>query len=138
MISSGSVKLFADIFLIKKGADKQQHIAESIKHLMRLGFKIKRVEGDREFSNYDLVALLNQLGTPYTGTMKKTVPIKKLVDDLLDGKSRPIVRHTLNQHQFTRQKLGPQSVTVCQLLSWGILKKNPSEKFCVKYYIHIR
>ncbi|MHA1728493.1 MAG: hypothetical protein ACTSWY_07145 [Promethearchaeota archaeon] len=87
-------------------------MADVIENLVKWGFNIKRVDGDREFSNYDLITRLNQLGIPHMGSMRKTVPIKKLVDNLLDGKCKLVGAHTLSQHQQAHFKLGPQKVFI--------------------------
>lgn len=121
MISSGKTRLFAGIFLTRKGEPKEAYIGDALRMLMEWGFTIKEVFGDREFSTYDLIATLNSLDIPYTGSMKKTVPVKKCVDDYLDGKSPAVFSHELNEHQYTRVKAGTIHVHV-------IMKTDPGQR----------
>lgn len=124
MITSGENRFFADVFLTQKDKKRAPQVADALENLLKCGFTIKRVEGDREFSNYDLIAKLNQLGIPYTGSMKKTMPIKKLVDNLLDGKCKQVVAHTLNQHQHVHFKLGPQNTFIIMKTDSGMRVKD--------------
>ena len=89
--------------------------------LLKWGFKIKRIEGDREFSTYDIIGGLAQMDCHYTGTIKKTAPIKRIVDDYIDGKCKPVVKHTLNAHPQIFYKLGAIPVYL-------IMKTDPGKR----------
>lgn len=121
MISSGSAWLFAGVFLTQKGKKKAPDVADAIQKLHEVGFTIKRVFGDREFSNYDLIARLHQLGIPYTGTIKKSPNVKKKVDKLLTKRCKQVAPHTLNPHAQTFYKLGPVKVHL-------IMKTDPGKR----------
>ncbi len=121
MLASGSTWLFAGVFLTQKGKSKAPAVADAIAKLRAWGFTVKRASGDREVSNYDVIARLAQLDIPYTGTMKKTPGVRPVVDAYLDGKFLPVVAHVLNQNQFTHYKLGPVAVHI-------IMKTDPGTR----------
>ncbi len=121
MICSEGTRLFAGINIIKKGKARTLTIQRAIQLLLQWGFSIKRIEGDREFSTYDIIGGLTQMGISYTGTIKKTAPIKKIVDNYIDGKCNPVVHHTINSHPKTFYKLGPISVHL-------IMKTDPGKR----------
>jgi hypothetical protein len=110
MIGSESAKMFVGISAIIKGKKRCITIEAGIAMLQQWGFKVIRVEGDREFSTYDIIGTLQNIGVPYTGTMKKTAPIKRIVEDHFDGKCKPVVFYTLNPTQYTHHNFGPISV----------------------------
>jgi len=112
MISSGLVSLFAGVILSKQGAPKEAWIGKLILMLQFWGFTIKRVFADREFSTYDVLALLDILGVPYTGSMKKTPGIRDVIDKYLDGESKSVVYHVLVPNQHTRLDVGSIPVHV--------------------------
>ncbi len=121
MISSGTTRLFAGVFLTRKGRSKVPAIANALVMLAKWGFAIKKVFGDREFSTYDIIGKLNSLGYCYTGTMKKTVPIKKIVDAFLNGLCKCVVLHVMQPHRLVRFNFGPINVHV-------ILKADPGSR----------
>jgi hypothetical protein len=118
MISSGTTRLFAGVFLTRKGRSKVPGIAGALAMLDRWGFTIKKIFGDREFSTYDFIGKLNSLGYCYTGTMKKTVPIKEIIMKYLKGLGKSVVLHVLNPCAKVRVNYGPLNVHV-------ILKADP-------------
>jgi hypothetical protein len=106
MISSGLVSLFAGASLTKQGAGKEAWIGKLILMLRFWGFTIKRIYGDREFSTYDVLALLDMLDVPYTGSMKKSQGIRDVIDKYLDGECKSVVYHALQPSQFVRLNVG--------------------------------
>lgn len=121
MISSGTTRLFAGVFLTRKGRSKVPAITDAIVMLAKWGFTIKKIFGDREFSTYDVIAKLKSLGYAYTGTMKKTIPVKRIIDNFIKGLCKFVVPHELQQHQFTHYKLGPVKTHL-------ILKADPGKR----------
>ena len=121
MICSEGTRLFAGIGIIQKGKKRVLTIQRAIQLLLKWGFKIKRIEGDREFSTYDIIGGLAQMDLHYTGTIKKTAPIKRIVDDYIDGKCKLVVKHTLNPHRQTYYKFGPIPVYL-------IMKTDPGKR----------
>ena len=121
MIGSGRTQLFVGLHAIQKGKKRILTIEQAVALLQQWGFHFKRIEGDREFSTYDIIGKLQQMGIPYTGTIKKTVPIKRIAQDYLAGNCKPVVPFTLNQHQFTYYKLGSIPVHL-------IMKTDPGKR----------
>ena len=101
MICSEGTRLYVAVETIQKGIKRVLTIEKAIRLLLKWGFKVKRVDGDREFSTYDIIGRLDQMDIPYTGTIKKTAPIKRIVDDYIDGLVKPVVEYMLNQHSQT-------------------------------------
>jgi hypothetical protein len=118
MISSGTTRLFAGVFLTRKGRSKVPAIAKALEMLTSWGFIIKKVFGDREFSTHDTIGKLSSLGYRYTGTMKKTVPIKHIIISFLNGIGKCVVAHVLEPHAKVHFNYGPVHVHV-------ILKADP-------------
>ena len=106
MISSGYVSLFSGVVLTKQGAGKEAWIGELLLMLRFWGFTIKRVYADREFSTYDVLALLDMLDVPYTGSMKRTWGMRKLIDKYLDGECKAVVLYRVAPNQGTRLDIG--------------------------------
>jgi hypothetical protein len=106
MIASGTIKLFAGLFLTQKGKSKVPDLVRIQGLLREWGFNIQEVHGDREFSNYDLIATLKKEDIPYLGSMKRTPAIKPLVDQFLDGKIKAVIPHLLKPSAATKYKLG--------------------------------
>ena len=121
MICSEGTRLYTCIECIQKGKKRVLSIQKGLSLLLKWGFNVKRVDGDREFSTYDIIGGLAQMGIPYTGTIKKTAPIKRIVDDYLDGNCSPVVKYFLNQHPQTMYKFGPISVYI-------IMKTDPGKR----------
>ena len=112
MISSGQVKVFAGACLTTQGTGKETWIREMLVSLLSWGFIIKRVFADREFSTYDVLAQMDIMQVPFTGSLKKSAGIHKLVDAYLDKKCRAVVLHVMTPNQYTRLNVGPISVHV--------------------------
>jgi hypothetical protein len=100
---------------------KEAWMFQALMTLLSWGFTIKRVIADREFSTYDVLAVLGFLGVPYTGPMKRTPAIRKLVDQFIDGKSKAVIYYKLQPSLTTRFKVGAISVHV-------ILKAEPGKR----------
>lgn len=107
MISSGQTRMFVGITAIGKGMKRCLTVEAGIAMLQQWGFTVKRTEGDREFSTYDIIVGLQQSGVPYTGSFKRTAPIKAIVEDYLDGNCKPVVAYSLNPNQATFHNFGP-------------------------------
>jgi hypothetical protein len=120
MIGSGLMRMFVGISAIGKGKKRCLTIEAGITMLQQWGFKVIRAEGDREFSTYDIIGGLQKVGVPYTGSIKKTAPIKSIVQDYLDGKCKPVVPYTLNPTQYTFYKFGPIPVYLVMKSDPGI------------------
>jgi hypothetical protein len=106
MIASGTTKLFAGLFLCKKAQSKVPELVRIKNLLQEWGFNIREIQGDREFSNYDLIATLNKEDIRYLGSMKRTPSIKPLVEQFLDGKIKAVISHLLKASAATQYKLG--------------------------------
>lgn len=106
MLSSGTTRLFAGVFLTRKGESKVPAIGDALAMLVEWGFTIKRVLGDREFSTYDVITTLSKMNLPYIGTMKRTEPVKKVIDAFLMNKCSSVVSFTVNEHLSTLYKDG--------------------------------
>jgi len=106
MIASGTTKLFAGLFLCKKAQSRVPEFVRIKNLLQEWGFIIREIQGDREFSNYDLIATLDKEDIRYLGSMKRTPSIKPLVEQFLDGKIKAIIPHLLKASVATKYKLG--------------------------------
>jgi hypothetical protein len=112
MISSGRGVLFANVCLSRQGYMKEAWMFQALLTLMSWGFTIKRVLADREFSTYDVFAVMGFLGVSYTGPMKRTPTIRALVDQYLDAKSNAVISYKLQPSPTTRFKVGAIPVHV--------------------------
>jgi len=112
MVSSGNVKLYVGLHLVEKGEPKEQWMAEMLAMLEKWGVKVKKVMADREYSTYDVLAIMARLGIPYTGAMKKTPTIKDEVDKYIDGTCPPVVPVVLEPNQAVRNDIGPIDVHI--------------------------
>nr|MDO8115555.1 hypothetical protein [Candidatus Sigynarchaeota archaeon] len=121
MISSGRGMLFANTCLSRQGSMKEAWMFQALMTLLSWGFTIKRVIADREFSTYDVLAVMGFLGVPYTGPMKRTPAIRKLIDQFIDGTSKAVVSFNLQPSRTTRFKVGAISVHV-------IMKAEPGKR----------
>lgn len=110
MISSGNVKLYVALHLVEKGEPKEQWMAEMLEMLLSWGLTVKKVMADREYSTYDVLAIMKRFGIFYTGAMKKTPTIKDKVDKYLDGKCLAVVPVELEPSQAVRNDVGPMKV----------------------------
>jgi len=110
MISSGNVKLYVGLHLVEKGEPKEQWMAEMLAMLLSWDVKVKKVMADREYSTYDVLAIMQRFDIPYTGAMKKTPAIKDEVDKYLDGKCLAVVPVELEPSQAVRNDVGPIKV----------------------------
>jgi len=107
MINSGTTRLFAGLFLTKKGHSKVPDILRGLELLRQWGFTIDYSVGDREFSCYDLVASLVAGHVPYLGSIKHTPTVKKAIKAYLAGETKAVIKFTLNQNAKSQYKLGP-------------------------------
>jgi len=112
MISSGRGVLFANVCLSRQGYMKEAWMFQALLTLISRGFIIKRVLADREFSTYDVLAVMGFLGVPYTGTMKRTPSIRKLVGQYIDAKSQAVIPFGVQPSPTTRFKAGAIPVHV--------------------------
>jgi len=119
MLSSGSTWLFAGVVLVKRGLAKELYVGTMVQRLVNWGFSIKNVHGDREISTFDVIATLVNKQLPYTGTMKKTIPVKRIVDEFLKGKVHVVVPHALTPHQGSRAASGPVPVHIIMKVDPG-------------------
>ncbi len=119
MISSGLVSLFAGAVLSKQGAGKEAWIGKLLLTLRFWGFTIKRVYGDREFSTYDVLALLDIIDVPYTGSMKKTPGIRDVIDKYIDEECKSVAYHVLLPNQNVRLDVGSIPVHVIMKIDKG-------------------
>jgi hypothetical protein len=91
---------------------KEAWMFQALLTLMSWGFTIKRVLADREFSTYDVLAVLGFLGVPYTGPMKRTPTIRKLIDQYINVQSKAVVSVQIQPNITTRFKVGAIPVHV--------------------------
>jgi hypothetical protein len=122
MLSSGTTRLFAGLFLSKKGSSKVPDILRGLELLEAWGFTVNHLEGDREFTCYDLVVALTGRGKTYLGSIKHTPGVKKAIKAYLAGTRKAVAPFALNQSQFTTYKLGP-------LACYLILKPDRGTRF---------
>lgn len=106
MIASGTTKMFAGLFLTQKKQSKVPEFVRIKNQLQEWGFQIREVQGDREFSTYDLIATLYNEDIRYLGSMKRTPSIKPLVELYLDGRIKAVIPHLLKPSAATTYKLG--------------------------------
>jgi len=102
MIASGSTWLFAGYVLTKPGLGRELHVGTMLQRLVNWGFTIKDTFGDREVSTFDVIATLQKKNLSYTGTMKRTPSIRKLVDQFLRGTCSSVIQHVLQPHAGCR------------------------------------
>jgi hypothetical protein len=107
MISSGTTRLFAGLFLSKKGLSKVPDILRGVELLRQWGFVGDYAVGDREFTEYDLVGSLGAALVPYLGSVKHTPTVKKAIKAYLEGKSKAVILFALNPSTKSRYKRGP-------------------------------
>jgi hypothetical protein len=112
MISSGRGMLFADVCLSRQGTAKEAWMFQALLTLLSWGFTIKRVLADREFSTYDVLAVMGFLGVPYTGSMKRTPAIRRLADQFIDARSKAVVAYWLQPSFGVRFNVGAIPVHV--------------------------
>lgn len=119
MTSSGLVSLFAGVGLSKQGTGKKAWIGKLLRILRFWGFTINRVYGDREFSTYNVLALLDIIDVPYTGSMKKTQGIRDVIDKYIDGECKSVAYHVLLPNQYVRLNMGSIPVHVILKIDKG-------------------
>jgi len=107
MIASGSTWLFAGLVLTKPGLGKELYVGTMIQRLVDWGYILKDTFGDREVSTFDVIATMDNKGLSYTGTMKHTPTVKKVVDEFLRGSCQSVVQHVLQRNPTCRVKHGP-------------------------------
>jgi hypothetical protein len=107
MLSSGTTRLFAGLFLSRKGYSRAPDVLHGLELLRRWGFEVEHVEGDREFTCYDLLAALGARGKKYLGSIKHTPGVKKAIKAYLAGKRKAVTPFALNPSQFTTYQVGP-------------------------------
>ena len=112
MISSGRGVLFAGVNLNRQGLMKEAWVFQELLTLLSWGFTIKRVIADREFTTYDMLAMLGFLDIPYTGPIKRTPAMRKLMDQFIDAKSPAVVPYSLWPSASTRFKIGAITIHV--------------------------
>jgi hypothetical protein len=121
MLASKSTWLFAGFVLTKPGLGRELYVGTLLTRLVNWGFSIKDTYGDREVSTFDVIATLQAKGLSYTGTMKHTPSVKKVIDPFLKGKCSSVVLHLLQPHAACRVKSGPIQVHL-------ILKVDPGTR----------
>jgi len=121
MLASKSTWLFAGFVLTKPGLGKELYVGTLLQRLVNWGFSIKDTYGDREVSTFDVIATLQAKGLAYTGTMKHTPSIKRVIDQFLKGKVSSVVSHVLQPHAACRVKSKPIPVYL-------ILKVDPGTR----------
>ena len=107
MINSGTTRLFAGLFLTKKGKSKVPDILRGLELLRQWGFTIDYTVGDREFTNYDIVASLLAAGVMYLGSIKHTPTVKKAIKAYLAGETKAVIPFVLNPSPKSQYKQGP-------------------------------
>jgi len=112
MIYSNGCTIFAGAVLNRQGSQKEAWIFQSLMTLLSWGFTIKRVIADREFSNYDMLAMLGFLNVPFTGPVKRMPAIRKLIDQFLAAQSPAVIPCSLHPSATTHFKVGPINVHV--------------------------
>jgi hypothetical protein len=121
MISSGRGVLFAGVNLNRQGSMREAWVFQALITLLSWGFTIKRVIADREFTTYDMLAVLGFLDIPYTGPIKRTPVMRKLIDQFIDAKCSAVIPHNLKPIRTTRFKVGDISLHV-------IMKAEPGKR----------
>nr|MDO8118656.1 hypothetical protein [Candidatus Sigynarchaeota archaeon] len=121
MLASKSTWLFAGFVLTKPGLGKELYVGTLLQRLVNWGFSIKDTYGDREVSTFDVIASLQAKGLAYTGTMKHTPSVKKVIERFLKGTCSSVVSHSLQPHAACRVKSGP-------ILVHLILKVDPGTR----------
>nr|MDO8086338.1 hypothetical protein [Candidatus Sigynarchaeum springense] len=121
MIASGSTWLFAGYVLTKPGLGRELYVGTLLQRLVNWGFIIKDIYGDREVSTFDVIATLQAKGLAYSGTMKHTPSVKKVIVPFLKGNCSSVVPHVLQTHAACRVKSGP-------IQAYLILKVDPGTR----------
>jgi hypothetical protein len=106
MISSGCGVLFAGVNLNRQSWMIESWIFQQLMLLLSWGFSIKRVIADREFTTYNMLAVLGFLDIPYTGPIKRIPAIRKLIDQFINAKSPAVILFDLQPSAKTRFKVG--------------------------------
>jgi len=115
MLKSGTTYLYCGVDIIKKSHSNVPFILETIDWLIKKGFKIRYLIGDRWFPTIELLSELPSRKIDYIGPYKKWAPVRRIIEHYIKKGGSYIVPYTIKG--ATKTNYGKPGIQIWLILT---------------------